>query len=104
MNRHPVDVALERAAQDVLPHFTEDLRRHANRAGWPASAVEDLSVAHSGGAFIPRHSRRETHDVEYGTRTTRPNPAMRTWANGSHTKFLDEYDRSLGKHLSGVLV
>lgn len=86
--------------------LSKNLRRHAASSGWPTHVAASLSVQHKGGQYTttyPEHLSEEVLDLEYGTPSTTPSPAIRQFHNraeqmagGLHTQEALQYLDDMG--------
>lgn len=96
-----VSAAMEQAGQHAARGATVRVRKDAQQAGWPAEAVNSLSVEHDGG-HIRYHLADEHADWEYGTEDRPPSPVLRS-ADNRIGETDGEYLHHLSRLLRGVL-
>lgn len=85
------DIAVEQA-----PVLSNELRRRARAAQWPAHIVNSLDVTPDDGAVsisYPNDLKTEIEDLEYGSLSSLPNPVLRSFA-----AFAAEYLASVLKN------
>ena len=77
--------AIRRAEKAATPAYTDKLRAHAASYGWPNHIVSNLSMGHDGENHqitYPEHLENDVLTLEYGTQSTPPSPALRTFMVG----------------------
>ena len=71
---------VDRVRVQVADRLTTNLRDFAAKAGWPTQLVQNIRVLWRGNTWsvdIPSEIRDAVDDLEYGTPTQAPNPAIR---------------------------
>jgi len=71
---------VDRVRVQIADRLTTDLRDTTSKAGWPDFVVSNLRVLWDGSTWrvdIPSTIRETVDDLEYGTQTRTPNPALR---------------------------
>jgi hypothetical protein len=96
---------LEGASYDSV-NVTARLRAFLIESGWPVEVASGVSIRNTGGtytAYYPSRLARAVNDLEYGTETTPPNPAIRNFlTNRIGTKDLAK-GISLSLKSSGIV-
>jgi hypothetical protein len=81
MNKAQAD-SISSYMRTLAPVLTRDLRSDARAAGWPKKVCNSLSVVIDGttiSAAYPTQFTSEVEDLEYGSKSQRPNPVIRTF-------------------------
>lgn len=74
--------ALVEGASYDSSQVTQRLRAFLVEQGWPMAIATSVSVRNDGGNYIvyyPSNYSKRINDLEYGTESTNPNPAIRTF-------------------------
>lgn len=70
----------------VLIEYTELLRQHVAKFGWPDHIVNQLEIVHHEGAptiAYPKELENEIKTLNYGTQDIPPSPALSTFSMGA---------------------
>lgn len=101
-----LDKALVEGASYDSSQVTHKLRLFLVERGWPVTVANAVSIRNDNGTYTvyyPEKWSRQVNDIEYGTESTPPNPAIRAFLTGGiGTKsFADGISYSLKS--SGVI-
>jgi hypothetical protein len=75
---------LSQAAKETSKVMTAQLRAEAIASGWDTEVANSLSVKFSNNEFkvsSPAKYDKQIKDLEYGTESTQPSPAIRRYSN-----------------------
>ena len=76
--------AVRKAAQDGARYLTSKIQDEAVVSGWDPALVDKIRVVFRGDRFeveAPGRALSQIQDLEYGTQSTAPSPAIRRVAN-----------------------
>ena len=62
--------------------LSAELQQYARSSGWPENICTQLHIRQEDGEYVasfPSNITDQVNDLEYGTQTTPPNPAIRTF-------------------------
>lgn len=97
--------SLHKASKETSHLLSAHLRDSARASGWPTHLINGMHVSYDDHSFkinVADHHRAEALNVEYGTPSTHPNPAMRKFANQT-SEAENFFAKRFVHHLKGVL-
>ena len=70
----------------MLKEYTQVLRSHVSKFGWPEYITNQLEIVHENGSptiAYPKELHHEIQRLNYGTQDVPPSPALSTFSVGA---------------------